>query len=337
MFYLKLKKGLFVVLIDSIEHYQIDNDIQKAVITALIQSMYEHYNNLHNNRIFAKAAFPSELYDDFIIINKGKIEGHNLFILWKYKDLVCLMAKRYLYWQNERNFSDDIEFNALNSYSTARNYLKQFIPLKLNTRYSIYFDTFAYILRHTLKKPRQVIRLFNIIYSYARKNKINLEYLKEDIVLKGIHARLDMLVSAELNLFEINNHKHSELIRSILSNKPHYFSSSKLDKFISDNSSIRNEAGISVSETKRLLLKSSSIGTQLERNKIGNDVDILESVFEYQIKATLFIDNDSICVVHPMFYQDFHSKINKSTFVYPTPFEDEEKEILSTKDGILLV
>ncbi|MFA6186000.1 MAG: hypothetical protein WC770_02145 [Phycisphaerae bacterium] len=326
---IKSSEKLCLVMIDSIELYDLKDKIVQAVITALMEAARKVYGYRNNDGVIVKVAFPTEIYPRLSTLNQEKTEGKNLFILWQYRDLVSLLGKRYMQLIEGKNVSlADLE--SMDDHNKARGYLYKHLSPKIRTTTNIEFDTIAYIIRHTHKKPRQVILLLNIILTVAEKLGERIENISSQMVKHGIHARLDMLVNGTLDTYRMICPRLDELVKRGLTDAPSEFDYSRLDQQMKELHSLRRQIGIGSEDIKRLFLESGVIGIKRERHNFPNDNKILlAGLFEYQVKGTLFLTNKSICVIHPMFYQELHTDIDRDTFVYPMPAEEEEKEMLA--------
>ena len=92
---LRKEKKYALVLIDSMEVYNLEDKIGSSAISALISAALDLYNTLNTQRILVKIAFQSEIYNQISQLNPGKSNVRELIILWHYKDIVCLLAKRF--------------------------------------------------------------------------------------------------------------------------------------------------------------------------------------------------------------------------------------------------
>ncbi|MCA9377244.1 hypothetical protein KC685_04990 [Candidatus Dojkabacteria bacterium] len=322
-----------MVLIDSIEQYRLNDKISAAVLTALIETVRLLYGERLNRRVLCKAAFPSEIYPKLTVVNRGKVEAKNLFILWRYKDLVCLLAKRH--YQKFSKGLDKAKLAELDDYKDSRKWLLGYLPEKIVTGQGIYFDTISYIIRHTQKKPRQVIQLFNIIQTFAEQEKVSVRTSEKGFINKCVHARLDILVAGALDIMEQAYESADKITRTVLNRVPCMFFGTDLYSYIKEVSAIRKRENYTSDDVADILLQAGVIGIECNRHKWIKKVELVEGLFEYQIKNTLRIDKDTKVVLHPMFYQELHAVIDTTKYVYPMPIEDEEKDVL-LKEGIRL-
>ncbi|MFB0553717.1 MAG: P-loop ATPase, Sll1717 family [Phycisphaerae bacterium] len=323
-----------VVMVDSIELYNLRDSVAQAVTTALMDAAYRMYGSSQNNGVVVKVAFPSEVYPYLNSINREKTEGKNLFILWRYRDLVTLLAKRY--WQLVDKQTSIEQCKALNNYHEARAYLYTHLPPTVGTETEIDFDTLAFIIRHTQKKPRQVILLLNVILTLAKTLGKDNASISEEIVKRGTRARLDLLVKGTLDIYSTICSEVEPLVMRALADTPSEFDYSRLDQQMKEIHSLRKSIDIGAEEVKHLFLETGVLGMRRARRNFHSRNKVISiGLFEYQVKRRLYLTNKSVCVVHPMFYQDLRTDIDKDTFIYPMPVEDEEKELLE-EAGIVL-
>ena len=326
--FLKKSKSGCLVMVDSIQLYNLQDDIAEAVVTALIEATLRIYSIREANHILVKVAFPSELHPHFSPLNKEKTERKNVFILWRYRDLVSLLAKRY--WQMIHKNSNPDDYTRLNDFHTARNFIYQHFPKQVTSTSNVKFDTLAYVIRHTQKKPRQVIVLFNTVLTLAEYLGASLSKITPELIVEGVHARLDMLVTGELNMYEQICPKAEQLVKRALTGARSHFDHSTLDVLLKEVNQIIGTAGLDKEDVKRLLLECGVIGIWAERHNLSNPKKtLLVALFEYQVKGTLTLTSRSQCVVHPMFYQELQIDVDTDTFTYPMPAEDEEMQVLA--------
>jgi len=323
-----------LVLVDSIEFYDVHDAIQRATTTSLIEAAKRIYESRPTQHISVKIALPSELYPHLSSLNKEKTEGKNIFILWRYRDLVQFFAKRYCQCLKERDYA--VSCKDIDSYEVAQEFLYKHISQTVRTHGNIEFDTLSYIIEHTMKKPRQLMTIGNVILTLAKRRDIDFGKLSPELVVEGLHARLDILVDGCLDMYDHIWKDASRVAKRTLSQAPSYFDASTLDIMLKESSSLRGELDMSHEDAKRLFLECGIIGIARDRHNLPDPrKSLLESLFEYQIKDTLSITNRTQCVIHPMFYEELQIDEDLDVFVYPRPAEDEEKEALS-KVGIML-
>ena len=322
--YLKNEKSFCVVIVDSIEPYEANDKNFKALTSALMEAALSLDNN-SDYGVVCKAAFPSEIEPHMATLNISKSEPRSIFIRWGYGNLVSLLAKRYLNLIKEN--INDAEYKELDDPYIARNFLYEYLPRTMKTKVLDEFDTIANIIRHTQKKPRQVIYLVNTILTIAKNNGFSFKSIDEGTINDGIHARLDVPVKSTTDMYSLIYPKCLDITNAVLVDKNNIMSMSELDSFLK---SAHNIAGKSVFpyEIKRMLFEIGAIGTVRKRMNYKENKQIVEVLYEYQIKNMLPYNEQSVIAVHPMFYTRLHIKVSNTEFIYPVPGEEVETTIL---------
>ena len=312
--------GICLVMIDSIESYNIGNKIYNAVALALIEATLDFYKDLMRNKILIKVAFPSEIIPHLIPSNMEKQIGRIVYIRWESQDLVSLMAKRYWNFVN-RNYIVEKE---LEDYPTATNFLYRHLPCCIATSNSgIIYDTMEYIFRHTQKKPRQVVIVFNYILNIAArdlKRENPPEIITEIHIKKGVHAALNQLAKSSLNVYERMYPGIIACIRSIMSEKTQCMKHTELHKLLMKKFSAC--PSLSLEKKEQLLFECNILGLEINRILQANDKILIEGLFEYQSADRLPLAHNSVLVIHPMYYMFLGTKLNVNVSVCPANTEE---------------
>jgi hypothetical protein len=322
-----------LVLLDAGDVYAVRDPIPKAAITALISCLSEFANHRNRVGIIAKAAFPSEILPHVYPNNRGKMEGRIVIINWTYRDLVSLIAKRFATIANGLAKGRD-----LNDQTVAQNLIYASLPPKIETRVGISFDTLAYIVRHTQRTPRQVIMLMNGVLTHAKSSGWAIGKAVEgtNTIVEGVHSYLGHLVNDSIDMHRSMYDRLDQIVQGTLSQQVCYFRSEALGKMIKEVSFLRHSLDLERVDVVRLLFEIGVLGIAQEAHRLQHDGRfLLEALFEYQVKQALSPGPAGLCVVHPMFYEWLGTRVDKSTFVYPKAFENEERQILTTY-GILV-
>ena len=249
---------------------------------------------------------------------------------------MTLVAKRYYRILNcdKRASKLEKELRSLDNFGYAKKFLDAVLPARITTRNSIELDTLSYIIRHTQKKPRQLIAIFNCIFTMAQDKGHNLKNLTSNVELirDAVHSRLDTLVSGALDIYRGIYPGAIEIVKKSMTGMACYFSSPDLDKAIKQTNEVREQT-TGREDVRQLLLQAGVIGLTREAPKAFQgkqaEASIMEALFEYQVKGKLVITENSMCVVHPMFYEELQIKIDGSILAYPKPTEEEEELLQS--------
>ena len=102
-----LKDNNVLVLIDTLDEYDLRDARLVLSIKALIATCFKYYNDVSVNHINIKISIPSEIHTHLIEKLPGKQQGNTVVIQWKNNDLIKMIAIRLLYFTLLYNFIND--------------------------------------------------------------------------------------------------------------------------------------------------------------------------------------------------------------------------------------
>lgn len=321
------RRGPCLVMIDSLEYYDLKNTLPSAIVTSLIESIQSIYKDfLRRKCVLAKAVFPLETRLHMVIHNKEKVTPRSIYIYWTYREIISLIAKRYhSLIRGKLQEEKDIELD-LDDYSVAKEFLYSYFPKKIkSTTYNIEVDTLFYIIRHTQRRPRQVLYIFNNILTLAKKTNKDYMDISSENVIHGTHANLHNLIVGALNAFDSVYPGADKIIMDILSDKPNIFGEDELNKWLSYFSGTMDRRDL-----KELLLESNVIGYISNKKSYTNNsrMRLIVALFEYHRSDVLrYTAGERKYAIHPMYYQELGNSIDENNYIIPI-FAGEEKEIL---------
>lgn len=326
--YLVKNNKKVIILIDSKETYQYNDSISDSVTSALMECVLDSYSQSSRTNIYSKVAFPSEMYPHFTPENKGKTLGKTHFIMWRYNDIINLIAKRYYKIMKERNeLSNGHRYSDFESFEKAKAFLTKYFPPQIKTYSNLDFDTIAYIIGHSQKKPRQLIQLFNIILSLAKKNKISIRNLTEDCIREGTNIKLEILTEEALDIYSRIFPSADEIIRKTFKNSKNILMLKDLHIKLQESSGLLARGSLDRELAERLFLECGLIGIVKNETKYRENKTIITAQFEYQVKDIIAITNNDNLVIHPMFYQPLGILADSNSIIYPMPTEEEMEEM----------
>lgn len=330
--YLKDKKHHCLVMIDSQELYRLGDTVSECAVSALIDATLQIFNHYSTYRILAKAAFPSEMVPHLRPANRGKMADKEHFIFWKHGDLVRLISKRYCEVLNEQDSSgkaaDGIVHKDCEQIKNHEKFIYKFLPTHTTTFSNIEFDTLAYIISHTQKKPREVISLFNVILSMAKENNIPFTQLTSDSIREGTNVRVDDLSKGVLDMYRNIFPDADNIIRKTFNNSESIMTYGDMHRKLNEASSFFHADGMDRMDIEKLFTESGVIGVVESCHKY-KDTDKLtcEVNFEYQIKNVMTLQSNHILAIHPMFYQELNAKVYPNVLVLPKASPTERNEM----------
>ena len=317
-----------LLLIDSQELYDFKDKLSEAATSGLMDAVLQVYNQNRVYKVFAKVAFPSEIFPHLNPANQSKTMDKGHFIFWKFKELLMFTAKRYCQLLSKEKLigmkCENIEDEQY------QDFIYKYIPKKTMTFCEFEFETFPYILSHTQKKPREIILLFNLILTLAKQNDIPFNKLTSTCIREGTNARIEDLSSGVLDMYKSIYPNAVAIVHKTFNESNNVISFGDLHKQLTEANALLAEADMTKQNAERLFLETGIIGIlQKETDLPVTGKSLISANFEYQIKGVLTIQSKDQLVIHPIFYQGLNIKVDSNSLVYPKPSETEHEELKS--------
>lgn len=324
-----------LILIDSPDTF----DLSQALnFEGLLKCLAELAPGFRSQGVLAKASIPSEMYRYIGQFHPDRTGGtKELFIRWSYQDLLPFVALRLGGLLGDR--APSLQVHDLKSKEGALLGIQSVLPPYVHSRNGLKIAIIPYLLRHTQKTPRQLLYLLNAIISAARERNISWEDLRStpaEVIRWGVHSQLNRLIGSIASIPERIDDKFSQVIRRTLTRNRSFFRYGDLDKFMRPLREVSSEHFDSREQWRRALINSGLLGVL--RSVDYNDaakIWIMTASYEYQVKDTLQPTPRDVFVAHPILFEPLEMLVNTNTFVYPFPYEDEEKDELA-RLGIVL-
>lgn len=345
----KLKKVLagkkVVILADSLDYYDITERRIIILNRALIELAFDYFRQLKSKRFLLKVAVPSEVYKHILEGIVAKKKAKTVTIEWRYKDLIMMLALKtfYCFKMGNYNFAKDFieEYNLEDFYNfnIAYNFLSSMLPKNCHASIPMCFDTLSYCIRHTQKKPRQIIKIFNSFIERICEEKQFMFFIYNDkLIPEYIHRVQYDIIDDALSMY--NAYAKQEvlpIVSNALRKKRNFMNLKELNDAAKDASKIYSVLGMSPDDIKRILIESGLVGVvykehfikennELFQNKVVNKISI--AIFEYQRKDTITHRSGAIYVLHPMCYEYYVNEIDYNALVYPEPANDSGDDII---------
>ncbi len=335
-----LKDNKVLVLIDTLDEYDLRDAKLVLSVKALIATCFKYYNNVCTNHINIKISIPSEIHTHLIEKLPGKQQGNTVVIQWKNNDLIKMIAIRLLYFINCNknqclNFVNSYRFEDFyddnnKSLLNAKNLLYEILPQDCPTSLEYSFDTMAYCIRHTLKKPRELMTIFNYLLSkIIEEQNTKYFYEKTNEIRNIIHSTQEEMISSALSMYTTSYKNINEACEIILQNRHYFFQGKELDDKLKE--AVANNNGYDITDIKRILLESGLIGKFNEISPGKDNIHFIKAKFEYQVKGRLSLNKEDLYVIHPMCYEHFECSIDNMVLVYPDEFDDDGEIMKSVR------
>ncbi|MBC8173187.1 MAG: hypothetical protein H7X71_04700 [Chitinophagales bacterium] len=324
------KKNPIILIVDSREQYDKNNDPEMWIISALVQSASNFNVKYAGRGMHIKVCVADEIFpylEETFITNTLKYIRNPLYLYWRPKDLVRLICWRYFKYlkiYNKINYTESqIDWDSFKDI-----YEKIWVPYfgeYIINRRGVKEKTLPYILRHTHLRPRQLIIICNRIAKIARQKK-TFPVLKEEAIREGVlHAELE-LANELINSYK-NIYPHGGDIISALEGMPMEFKGSELNKAAPRTASQWLPGEYNPYEFKKFLIELGVVGRK--RDKTDDQSKIIQADFEFAMRGRVMVTEKDTCVIHPMFYSKLNiNKTNPVDYcVYPFP-EHPDFEVL---------
>lgn len=340
-----LNKNKVLVLVDSLDYYDITEKKVVVINKALVEMSFSYYGKYSEKNILLKAAIPSEVYTHILEQIPAKRKTKVITIEWRYKDLIRMLAiKMFYYFDNNKckyaeEFIVQYKLEDFFDYDIAISFLHKMLPEVCHSTIHMEFDALSYCIRHTQKKPRQVLTVFNSFIDKMNEEQ-QFDYFIEnsDQISDYIHRTQKDIINDSLSMYNIlAKEKVLSIAKDVLGNKPSIMDVAEFNTAIKDAMVTIESVGLSVDEVKQIFIESGLVGQLFEEHYVRENSDLFKNdkvikicitLFEYQIKDTLSIFKSSKYVLHPMCYEYYVNKIDFNALVYPEPADDMDDNVI---------
>jgi hypothetical protein len=321
---LERSKKTFVILMDSLDDFQLDIDS----VGRSLQGLLKLVGSMNKPRDIVDVRFclPAELYHRFIKIssNPNKDFRRALKLQWTAAELVLLGAQRLMFYLAlyYQDFLRSIYPLDLTKRADALILFQAVLPEKITNQAGFQEETMSYILRHTQLLPRHFLMLLNSIFKNPGvTQKLNPFPVSEDRIINGIRQVEEFMVGEIFVAFKPTYPTAEEACKRCLPELNHKFTMGELHKvftrhgkavFGSDN----------LFDFQRMLLEIGAIGRVIP----GKEKDVyIKGNFEYTVSHEMVLGQDDELCVHPLFSGIFRgSSKGRPVYPYGSVLEDDD-------------
>lgn len=336
-----------LVMFDSLNNYNVCEKNEILAVKALISTCFKYYVDNASSHIYLKIALPSEVHTRILDSLPGKQQGNTVLIQWNYKELTSFVALRFQYWCTDiksKSYNLDLSFardykyedfslNNIDAYGKSKELLKNILPNTCPTCSLREFDTISYCMRHTLKKPREILMLFNALLEEIIVQKNSRFFIDNPNEIKNtIHSTQESMVKSALSMYENSFRLINDACYVVLNSMRFVFSLSDIKSKLKEAERQVNNA-YDRDEILRVLFESGLVGVINEVRHINKPAEIFKTNepfdfiianFEYQIKGKITPALSDQYVIHPMCYEYYRCLVDTHAMVYPNRFADED-------------
>lgn len=360
--FLSDKSRKVLVLLDSFDEYKVNDKAFVIAVKSLILACFRVFCDSSQNHIFFKMALASEVYTRVLTHLPAQNHTNTVVILWSYKELIRCMALRFISWYYDPPAKDQGKrhlFSFLQNYKvadlkdskvayeTAEQIFFNILPRICKTNSEYKYLSLAFISRHTMKKPREIMQIFNAILDrivYENNSRYFLEE-KNTLTLKDIvHSLQNEFIDQTLSIYKTFIPNIDSYINDLLYGRDFIFlltDSEFVKKLKEVNAHIQSDSNeneylyywqdrdiISIVFETGLLGKVSRVrtidATNIEQFGIEGEIKIIDALFEYQFKGKIQKNQGIQYVIHPMCYEHFNCKVGMRSMVNTDSFDTTE-------------
>jgi hypothetical protein len=316
-----------IIAVDTLEKYDVGSEPLMNAMAALVQCAASFNVDYSDRGIHLKVFMSGEVFPylkEEVLQNPLKSIKNPVYLLWRPKDLLRLISWRFYKHLSDNNLllkksRGDIDWE--DHHEVMEKMWTPYFARELTNARGFEERTFAYVLRHTQMRPRQLILLCNAIAKRSMKAK-RFPAFSEDDLRNAIKDAESDLASEIINSFS-SVYPHVSTILDALMKMPMLFSGNELDRRASQSASEWPAGAYSPARFRRLVTELGIVGRVRRHNEGSGYID---ADFEYSLKDRLAVTHRDECVIHPMFYSRFNVDFNSPSRVMPFSTEREARE-----------
>lgn len=284
--------------------------------------------------IAVKFFFPTEIVDEVFAVFPGKVISRAVFLRWRSEDLIAMLARRFLTILTQTKALPSAEIKELDdSIHEARGsqgarrlrehfwYRHRLLPTTITNRKGEAEDCFAYLFRHTHRRPRDVITQMQSVINVAR-DRGEFPAVSPTSVVTGVHNRTSLLQIVGDALIPYEGYLPGDLVstaRAMCYGRPHIMRGRELRNFARELYNLYPLDNVGPELFVKLLLRCGVIGL-LEEGRGRGTYSI--GRFEYLMQGGLPLSDRFIYCVHPAMADLFEmSRDDEYGVIYPMPEE----------------
>ncbi len=308
-----------IIAIDSIEDYPVSNSAMMAAISALIEFAAEFSTDFAPKGLHLKVFISSEVFPHLlasVIPNPLKVVRDPLVMQWRPKELLRFVCWRWhLHLIETGRWDKNVKVDFDKPNDVLKKLWEPYFGHDLLNAAGHHEKSFAFILRHTQLRPRQLVIICNKFFSFIEETGYRSDNPSRDAA-RAIESVQSLLATEVINSYK-KIHHHADRILNALTGLPMVFKGKELDRVARITSSQWESEEYSPYNFRTLCAELGIIGrvrTMDERS------GIIAADFEYFIEDNLIITDRDDCVFHPLFFNRYNVHRNiDNAIVYPFP------------------
>lgn len=317
-----------VVAMDTLEQYDLSKTALMNSLAALVQ-YGAMFNTRHREQgIHLKVFMAGEVFPylkEEVILNTLKSVRNPVYLAWRPRDLLRLICWRF--YKHLKESGELLEESKRpidwdNPDAVHRRMWVPYFGASVVNGKGMPENSFAYVLRHTQMRPRQLIKLCNDIS--ARSSQF--PRFENDEIVSAIAESESDLATEIINSYS-GMYPGVGRIVAALDGLPMVFTGNELDKRAKESASHWNNGNYSPASFRRLMAELGVVGRVVRENPNAGFID---AEFEYSLTDRLPLSYRDKCVIHPMFYRKL--KVDTGSQVRIMPFSTIRERVEAEGD-----
>lgn len=307
---LKKSQSKAIILIDSMEQFELDDRVKNRVTEGLLMSAGRF--NAVLGRPEVRLCLPSELYSYFegVSTNIAKDFENDIKLHWHPRELLNVVAGRYLTYlacnEDQVNPDDLAYLRRLRGEAGARNWGVRFweyiLPKAIKNRYGVTEPTITYIIRHTHLLPRQLIIYLNAILSKNIAEGHSLTKVDPIVLVESLMQAEPDGWKEVCNAYRALYPDATQICKAAVMHLPLTFRRGDLDrvfpKHIQPLLGRFQDPSLDSYGFARMLVEIGCVGVVRETEETGT---YIKADFEYNNSNEVNAHSNALMCLHPMF------------------------------------
>jgi hypothetical protein len=336
----KTRRASVLLVFDTLESYRVFQPHMVEGLQGVLEAITVFLADPQMSGVSIKFFIPAEIFDRVIAGFPGKLQARTVFLRWRAQDLVAILARRFLSVLHRTETVSNHELERLRhmvdlAYDgrdgrhlrTEFWYDTGFLPRKIKNLLGKEEDTFAYILRHTMRRPRDLItaQMQSIINEAAPRDE--LPRISSDSVVRGVHNPVSLLQIMKESLAPYEEDFPAELVaaaQGIFYDRSTIMTGRELQRFAKELYGLHTLANVEPETFVTTLLRCGVVGLLEDDPKDFRQSTVyFKARFEHLMQGNLPLADRLTYCVHPVMADAFKMhRTGSGRAVYPLPTDD---------------
>ncbi|RYG96783.1 MAG: hypothetical protein EON58_11265 [Alphaproteobacteria bacterium] len=313
--YLKATKKTCLIIVDTVEDYQLHSPARRSVVSGLLKCAGEYGDSRRQIRL----CLPGENFFEIKKCSKNPLKdfSRNLLLQWTPREIFRIIAWRYKIYcfLYDRHSYAKLEYLDHNSMKGSVEIIDQFMPIKINNRKGIEERTIRYIFRHSQLMPRQIIVMLNSIFGRTAGSAHEWKSVDQTHVVDSISSGERTLVDEIFSAFEFKYPQAKAYCKAAITQLPQVFGFGELHRVYNRHcKAIDLDAGLplEIQQFRKMLIEIGAVGRVRHSTN-----DMINAEFEYAQPGRLYVGTDDHLCLHPIFSGIYgrNAELRASTFI----------------------